>query len=142
MRFSANYSIAFCIRAFGITEGWKAMALKAEVWVDMVTEVGRRFMTAWRKEQVDAPRNREEKIKPGKVIKNRTRAGTTLLLWFVNRGSRDDLRQAHGSRDVPISPDEVGSRKGSERKRSEQCWVVQRPRPPCSNIPLDPSQPF
>ena len=61
----------------------------------------------------------------------------TLLLWFVNRGSRGDLRETHGSRDVPISLDEVGSRKGSERKRSEQGGVVRGPCPPCSNIPLD-----
>ena len=32
------------IRAFGITRDWKATALKAEVWVDTVTEGGRRFM--------------------------------------------------------------------------------------------------
>ena len=42
--------------------------------------------------------------------------GTTSLLWFVNSGQGGDLREAHESRDVPISPDEVGSRKGSERK--------------------------
>ena len=29
--------------------GWKATALKAEVWVDTVTGGGRRFMAAWRK---------------------------------------------------------------------------------------------
>ena len=34
------------IRAFGITGGWKTMALKAEVWVEAVTEGGRRFMAA------------------------------------------------------------------------------------------------
>ena len=27
---------------------WKTMALKAEVWVEAVTEGGRRFMAAWR----------------------------------------------------------------------------------------------
>ena len=48
------------IRAFGITGDWKATALKVEVWVDMVTEGGRRFMAAWRKE-VDAARHRQEK---------------------------------------------------------------------------------
>ena len=38
------------IRVFGITGDWKATALKAEVlWVDTVTEGGRRFMAAWRK---------------------------------------------------------------------------------------------
>ena len=37
------------IRAFGITGDWKAMALKADVWVQAVREVGQRFMAAWRK---------------------------------------------------------------------------------------------
>ena len=38
-----------------------ATALKAEVWVETVTEGGRRFMAAWRKEEVDAARPRQEK---------------------------------------------------------------------------------
>ena len=42
------------IRAFGITGDWKTMALKAEVWVEAVTEGGRRFMAAWRQEEEDA----------------------------------------------------------------------------------------
>ena len=42
------------IRAFGITGDWKTMALKAEVWVEAVTEGGRRFMAAWREEEEDA----------------------------------------------------------------------------------------
>ena len=37
------------IQAFSIAGDWKAMALKAEVWVEAVTEGGRRFMAAWRK---------------------------------------------------------------------------------------------
>ena len=49
------------IRAFGITGDWKAMALKAEVWVEAVTEGGRRLMAAWRKEEEDAARHRQEK---------------------------------------------------------------------------------
>ena len=49
------------IRAFGITGDWKATAFKAEVWVETVTEGGRRFMAAWRKEEVDAARHRQEK---------------------------------------------------------------------------------
>ena len=49
------------IRAFGITWDWKAMALKAEVWVEAVTEDGRRFMAAWREEEEDAARHRQEK---------------------------------------------------------------------------------
>ena len=46
------------IRAFGITGDWKAMALKAEIWVEAVTEGGRRFMAAWREEEEDAARHR------------------------------------------------------------------------------------
>ena len=49
------------IRAFGVTGDWKATALKAEVWVETVTEGGRRFMAAWKKEEVDAARHRQEK---------------------------------------------------------------------------------
>ena len=42
--------------------------------------------------------------------------GTFPLVWFVNSGSGGDLSEAHRSRDVPISPDEVGNRKESARK--------------------------
>ena len=49
------------IRAFGIAGDWKATALKAEVWVERVTEGGRSFMAAWRKEEVDAARHRQDK---------------------------------------------------------------------------------
>ena len=49
------------IRAFGITGHWKMMALKDEVWVEAVTEGGRRLMAAWREEEEDAARHRQEK---------------------------------------------------------------------------------
>ena len=49
------------IRAFGIAGNWKATALEAEVWVETVTEDGRRFMAAWRKEEVDSASHRQEK---------------------------------------------------------------------------------
>ena len=50
------------IRAFGIAGDWKATtALKDEVWVETVTEDGRRFMAAWRREEVDAAGHRQEK---------------------------------------------------------------------------------
>ena len=39
---------------------WKARALEAEVWVDTVTECGRRVMAAWRKEDEDVAKHREE----------------------------------------------------------------------------------
>ena len=59
------------IRASGIAGDWKATALKAEVWVEMIREGGRRFMTAWRKEEKDAARHRHEKreaTRLGKLI--------------------------------------------------------------------------
>ena len=49
------------IRVFAIAGDWKETALKAEVWVETVTEGGRRFMAAWKKEEVDAARHRQEK---------------------------------------------------------------------------------
>ena len=49
------------IRAFGIKGEWKAMALKAEVWVEAVTSGGRKFMAAWGKEEEDAARHRQKK---------------------------------------------------------------------------------
>ena len=49
------------IRVFDIMGDWQATGLKAEVWVETVTEGGRRFMAAWRKEAVDAARYRQEK---------------------------------------------------------------------------------
>ena len=49
------------IRAFGITGDWKTMAVKAEGWVEAVTEGGRRFMAAWRQEEEDAARHCQEK---------------------------------------------------------------------------------
>ena len=48
------------ILAFGITVDWKAMAVKVEVWVEEVTEGGWRFMDAWREEEKDAARHRQE----------------------------------------------------------------------------------
>ena len=49
------------IRAFDITGNWKTMASKAEVWVEAVTEGGRKFMAAWREEEEDAARHCQEK---------------------------------------------------------------------------------
>ena len=49
------------IRAFSMSGNWKATALKAEVWVDTVTEGRRMFTAPWRKEEVDAARHRQEK---------------------------------------------------------------------------------
>ena len=49
------------IWVLGITGDWKTTALKAEVWVQTVTEGRRRFMAAWKKEEVDVARHRQEK---------------------------------------------------------------------------------
>ena len=49
-----------------------ATALNAEVWVETVTEGGRRFMAAWRKDEVDAARHRQEEKREA------TRLGTLL----------------------------------------------------------------
>ena len=56
------------IRAFGIAGDWKATALKAEVWVETVTEGGRGFMAAWRKEVVDAARHRQENREATRLV--------------------------------------------------------------------------
>ena len=45
---------------FGIPGDWKATAFKADMWVETVTEGRRRFTTAWREEEVDAARHRQE----------------------------------------------------------------------------------
>ena len=57
------------VRTFGIEGDWKATALKAHVWVDTVAEGGRRFMAAWRKEEVDAARHHQEKIEATRMRK-------------------------------------------------------------------------
>ena len=49
------------IRAFCITGDWKTMAFKAEVWIEAVTEGGRRFMAAWREGEETAAGHRQEK---------------------------------------------------------------------------------
>ena len=49
------------IRAFGIAGDGKATALKTEAWFETDTEGGRRFMAAWRKEELDAARHRQDK---------------------------------------------------------------------------------
>ena len=50
------------VRVFGIAGDWKATALETEVWVETLTESGRRLMVTCRKDEVDAARHRLEKI--------------------------------------------------------------------------------
>ena len=57
---------------------WKAIALEADVWVETVTEGGLRFMAAWRKQEVDVARHRQEKKEATRLGKlYRTRKGRT-----------------------------------------------------------------
>ena len=70
------------IRAFGITGDWKAMALKAEVWIEAVMDGGRRFMAAWTKQEEDVARHLQEK-------KEATRLGK--LLSHTNFAKRHPL---------------------------------------------------
>ena len=48
------------IRAFDIAGDWKATTLKAKVWVETVKESGRKFKAAWKKDEVDAARYRQD----------------------------------------------------------------------------------
>ena len=52
-------SVQSDVRAFGMAEDWKATPLEAGVWIDTVTEGGRRFMSARRSEE-DATRHIHE----------------------------------------------------------------------------------
>ena len=45
------------VRTFGIARDWKATALEAEVWVEMVTEGRRKSMVVWRNEKVETTRH-------------------------------------------------------------------------------------
>ena len=49
------------VRGVGIAGDWKATALEAEVWVETVTGGGRGVVAAWRKEEENAARHRQEK---------------------------------------------------------------------------------
>ena len=73
------------IRAFGITGDWETMAVKAVVWAEAVTKGRRRFMAAWRQEEEDAARHRQEKREATRLGKlqswescNRTRKRRVL----------------------------------------------------------------
>ena len=49
------------VRVFGIAGDRKATALVTEIWVETLTEGGRRLTVTCRKEEVDAARHRLEK---------------------------------------------------------------------------------
>ena len=57
------------IRAFGIAGNWKATSLEAEVRVETVADGGRRFMAAWKKEEVYAARHRRKKRETARLGK-------------------------------------------------------------------------
>ena len=93
------------IRAFGIAGDWKATALKAKVWVETVTEGGRRFIAAWRKEGGDAARHRQEK-----------REATRLGNWLYRRRESVEFCEA---RPIGLVPS----------RRAEDILVGTRDRP-------------
>ena len=49
------------IPVFGILGSRKAVALKSQVWGEKIIKGWRRFMAAWRKEEVDTARHGQEK---------------------------------------------------------------------------------
>ena len=49
--------IQSAVRAFRIAGDWKAKVSDEDVWVETVTEGGRRFMATWRNEEVNAGRH-------------------------------------------------------------------------------------
>ena len=57
------------IWSFRIAGDWEAKAVEAEVWVETVTKSGQRVMAAWRKEEVEAVRLRQEKRKATRLGK-------------------------------------------------------------------------
>ena len=61
------------VHPLGITGDWETMAVKAEVWVEAVTKGGRRFMAAWRQEEEDAARHRQEKREATRLRKLQSR---------------------------------------------------------------------
>ena len=79
------------------------MALKAEVWVETVAEGGRRFMAAWRKEEEDAARHRQEKreaMRLGKLQSRKRRILRSDTHWPNRRVVGILVR----TRDGPRSP--------------------------------------
>ena len=57
------------VRVFRIAGDWKATTLETEVWVDTVTEGGRRLMVTCRKEELDAARHGQEKREANEIGK-------------------------------------------------------------------------
>ena len=78
------------IRAFGITGDWETMAVKAEVWVEAVTEGGRRFMAAWRQEEEDAARHRQEKREATRLGKLQVAHGSVEFCKATHIGLADE----------------------------------------------------
>ena len=93
------------IRPFGITGDWKATALEVEVWVETVAKGGRRFMAAWRKEEVDAARHREEKREAailGKLLSHTHRSVESCEATPIDPAneSKESLRRRESDRDL------------------------------------------
>ena len=92
------------IRAFGITGDWKTMASKAEVWVEAITKGGRRFMAAWREEEKDAGRHRQEKIEATRQRKLQLHTEDRILRSGTHWPSRRVVGVLVRTRDGPRPP--------------------------------------
>ena len=55
--------------------------MKAGVWVETVTESGRRFMFAWRKDKEDVARHRQEKRKANEQTRKVVILNGRLLIY-------------------------------------------------------------
>ena len=81
------------IRAFGIAGYCKPTAIEAEVWVDMVTDGGRRFMAAWRNEEVGKSRHRQLKREATRLEKLSSHGNTPKTRYAcMNVGSVMNVR--------------------------------------------------
>ena len=102
-------------------------ALEAEVWVETITEGGRRFMVAWREVEVDAARHRQ-------VEREATRLGSKVVIAHDSVkcceatpiGLVDEpMKSCTGARrtETGVAPRHVGaSRDFILFSPNEQCW--------------------
>ena len=75
-------------------------AQKAEVWVEAVTEDGRRFMAAWRKEEEDAARHRQEKREATRLEKLLSHNGSLEFCEATPIGLADESRESLDGREA------------------------------------------
>ena len=78
-------------------------ALEAEMWVETVAEGWRRLMAAWRKEEIDAARHRQEKreaTRPGKLLSHTLSLRNLVSVYECGRVFPADVGLGSPSRDA------------------------------------------